>query len=165
MPSYLVAILLLFRCLLGTNGGSVGLGGSCSTDHDHLDPATHKFMSECTDQTCCSGVKNGSCLARECRRDEFPFGYVGNESPPPQCSWGTFCPDDGSGCKPYASVGQGCEMNRDEQCAPPPNWKFLGGQQNFNGSICLRSQCMYVFASTCQYLVYSVMSCQSLHGD
>lgn len=36
---------------------------------------------------------------------------------PDLCSSGTFCPDDGSGCRPQSGVGGPCELGRDEQCA------------------------------------------------
>jgi hypothetical protein len=42
-------------------------------------------------------------------------------------------------------AGHPCELNRDEQCAAPPNWEDLASTQNFNGSLCLRSVCMFVY--------------------
>ena len=35
---------------------------------------------------------------------------------PELCSSGSFCPDDGSGCRPQSGVGGSCELGRDEQC-------------------------------------------------
>lgn len=140
--------MLALRTMLfafAVHAGTTGPGGSCSTNNDHLDPASHKFVSECTDQTFCSGAVNGSCVARNCRRDEFPFGFEPDESLPPQCVGETFCPDSGSGCRPLVYVGGVCELNRDEQCAPPLDWQDLADTQNFNGSICLHSMCMCVF--------------------
>ncbi|CDO69359.1 hypothetical protein BN946_scf184746.g40 [Trametes cinnabarina] len=34
-------------------------------------------------------------------------------------------------------------MDRDDQCAPPSNWADLASNQNFNGSLCLKSTCTY----------------------
>ena len=119
--------------------GTVQEGGPCSASNDHVDPTTLKFVSQCSDQTFCS---NGTCLPRKCRRDEYPFGYDTGAPIPPLCPSGTFCPDEGSGCKPLVSVGQPCQLNRDEQCAPPPDWQDLASSQNVNGSICLHSTCM-----------------------
>ena len=39
---------------------------------------------------------------------------------PDLCGNGTFCPDDGSGCRPQNRVGGSCELGRDEQCAAQP---------------------------------------------
>ncbi|PCH39342.1 hypothetical protein WOLCODRAFT_29486 [Wolfiporia cocos MD-104 SS10] len=131
--------------------GEVTQGGSCSTADDHIDPASHKFLSDCDDTTFCSpssaGSSNGTCQPRTCRRDEFPFGYNKSPSLPPLCSRGSFCPDEGSGCKPLLAPGQACQLNRDDQCAPPPDWHELASNQNFNGSLCLRSTCTYANAS------------------
>lgn len=44
-------------------------------------------------------------------------------------------------------VGQPCEMNRDEQCAPPKNAMELASSQNFNGAVCLQSTCMFANAT------------------
>lgn len=133
-------ILLTARCLVFA--GFVPEGGPCSADNNHLDVASHKFISECTDRTFCSRSVNGTCIPRQCRRDEFPFGY--DDYPlPPQCDEGSFCPDEGNECKPLVAVGETCQLNRDEQCAPPLDWMDLVTTQNFNGSICLHSICTY----------------------
>ncbi|KAJ7846916.1 hypothetical protein B0H13DRAFT_2406724 [Mycena leptocephala] len=119
--------------------------GQCSSNNNHLDPASKKFISDCSDQTFCSGsdIKNSTCVPRQCRRDEFPFGFSAGELLPSLCPDGRFCPDEGSGCRPLVPAGHPCELNRDEQCAAPPNWEDLASTQNFNGSLCLRSVCMY----------------------
>ena len=137
----LFAYTLTLACHL-VSSGLVPEGSSCSANNNHLDVASHKFVSECTDQTFCSHSVNGTCIPRLCRRDEFPFGY--DDHPlPPQCDEGSFCPDEGDGCKPLAAVGHPCQMNRDEQCAPPLDWMDLASPRNFNGSICLHSICAY----------------------
>jgi hypothetical protein len=137
-------LLVTFVSTCGfVSAGFVTEGGPCSASNSHLDMASHRFVSECTDQTFCSQSANGTCITRRCRRDEFPFGY-GDHTLPPQCDRGSFCPDEGSGCEPLIPVGQACQFNRDEQCAPPRNWMDLATAWNFNGSICLHSICTYV---------------------
>ena len=141
-------VFLLFPITV-TIAGSVPQGGPCSASNNTLDPASHKFVSECTDATFCSAASNGTCVPRLCRRDEFPFrsGDSLAASVPPLCNTGFFCPDEGTGCKPQGPVGSACQLNRDEQCAPPSedwNDQAAGSQQSFNGSICLHSFCMYV---------------------
>ncbi|KAK0500110.1 hypothetical protein EDD18DRAFT_1307630 [Armillaria luteobubalina] len=103
-------------------GSVLGSGINCSTSHDHVDPVSLKFISECSYMTYCSAAQNGTCLPRLCRRDEFPFGYSEQDVVPPLCSAGTFCPDEGNGCWPLVSVGGACQLNRDEQCALPVLW-------------------------------------------
>lgn len=146
--------LLLFSCPFLPHfvcAGNITQGGPCSTTDDRLDPASHKFLSDCDDTTFCSPTNSstsgsGTCQSRQCRRDEFPFGYVTGTHLPPLCSRGSFCPDEGSGCKGLLAPGQSCQLNRDDQCAPPPNWQALANNQNFNGSLCLKSTCMWVLA-------------------
>jgi hypothetical protein len=143
--------MLLLTFLFVVAGGFVSAGfvpegGPCSASTNHLDVASHKFVSECTDQAFCSQSVNETCIPRQCRTDEFPFGY-GDLPIPPQCHQGSFCPDEGSGCKPLVAVGEACQFNRDEQCAPPGpivDQMELADVSNFYGSICLHSICMYV---------------------
>ncbi|KAF8805413.1 hypothetical protein BYT27DRAFT_7243432 [Phlegmacium glaucopus] len=63
---------------------------------------------------------------------------------PPLCIGGTFCPDDGSGCRQQNEVGGSCELGRDEQCAPH--------SRNLTGiteaaPVCLHLTCMYANAT------------------
>jgi len=48
-------------------------------------------------------------------------------------------------------VGSPCQLNRDDQCQPPPNFKELadtsGRGLNFNGSVCLNYVCMWANAT------------------
>ena len=116
------------------------LGKACSATSNRLDPRTKIFKSDCDAQTVCSGIVNGTCVPRQCRNEEFPFGYGANQAVPPLCPAGSFCPDEGDACRPLVAVGQPCQFNRDEQCAPSiiPG---LADYHNFDGSICLRSIC------------------------
>ena len=173
MPRALLVFLLSTVLLaLPAAGGTVPEGGPCSSTNDHLDPNTLKFISECTDQTFCSLPVNGTCIWRRCRRDEFPFGFAqqpgdGPDPPPlpplpPMCPMGSFCPDQGSGCEPWAGLGQPCQLDRDEQCAPSPHGQDWASSRNFNGSICLHSMCMYVysfffFTYSKSFIIYSGM--------
>ncbi|KAF9068174.1 hypothetical protein BDP27DRAFT_1295498 [Rhodocollybia butyracea] len=128
--------------------GSSGLGQPCSVSRNHLDPNSHKLISDCSELGYCSGSVNGTCVPRTCRRDEFPFGYTAADALPPLCPPGSFCPDEGNGCRAQVSPGGACQMNRDEQCARAVNWQDFASSDNFYGSICLHSICMYANATT-----------------
>ncbi|KAF9260237.1 hypothetical protein L218DRAFT_932835 [Marasmius fiardii PR-910] len=139
-------ISLCFFCALSGTVGS-GLGESCSGSNDHLDPHSHRLVTDCSDHYYCTAPQNGMCEPRNCRRDEFPFGYSEQDTLPPMCRSGMFCPDEGSGCRAQVEPGEACQTNRDDQCAPAPNWKDLQSEQNSMGSICLGSVCMYTNAT------------------
>lgn len=143
MLSIFVGNLALLLMIRYCHAGSTGIGGVCSTSRDHLDSNTRKFVSDCSDLAYCSGSENGTCLARTCRRDEFPFGYSTSDALPPLCLTGSFCPDEGNGCRTQVNPGGACQMNRDEQCARAVNWQDFSTSENFYGSICLHSICMY----------------------
>ncbi|KIM80388.1 hypothetical protein PILCRDRAFT_73344 [Piloderma croceum F 1598] len=137
------SIILLVLLLSCAYAGTVPQDGRCSSDNDHQDPATHRLLTECMDKAFCSAPVNGTCVSKQCARDEYPFGYTQGEIVPPLCPRGTFCPDEGSGCKALVAIGQSCQLDRDEQCAPPPNWSYLASGLNFNGSLCLKGKCRY----------------------
>ncbi|EIN10095.1 hypothetical protein PUNSTDRAFT_67050 [Punctularia strigosozonata HHB-11173 SS5] len=141
--------ILLASSVLRSQAGSVALGGSCSSSGNHLDPLTHKFMSQCDEKTFCPG-ENSTCTSKLCRRDEFPFGYAAAETLPSLCPNDQFCPDDGSGCRPLLSVGDLCDFGRDEQCSSSSTWQDLVSPFNFNGSVCLGNVCMYANMSVGQ---------------
>src|ERR1700722_12135574 len=144
MGFYLLPILLTAFVSRRAHAGSGAPGVNCSSINDHLDPLTHKFISSCTETNFCSGPVNGVCMPKRCRRDEFPLEYQSGDVPkPPMCEQGFFCPDEGSGCKQLMQAGSMCQLGRDEQCAPPLDWEDLASKQNFNGSICLGSPCMF----------------------
>ncbi|ESK86900.1 hypothetical protein Moror_3417 [Moniliophthora roreri MCA 2997] len=141
-----IYLALFFQIHLAL-AGTVGNGGSCSGSRDHLDPNSHKLITDCSDHYYCTAPQNGTCVPKACRRDEYPFGYSDQDMLPPMCPQGTFCPDEGSGCRAQVAVGQGCQMNRDDQCAPAPGWRELERDENWLGSICLKSVCMYANAT------------------
>jgi hypothetical protein len=59
---------------------------------------------------------------------------------PPLCASGTFCPDDGSGCRPQSRVNGPCELGRDEQCVQQPG--NLTTTDVADVTICLHLTCM-----------------------
>jgi hypothetical protein len=138
----LLKLYILANFAISSLAGTVGKGGPCSGSRDHLDSNSHKFVTDCSDHYYCSAPQNGTCVPKACRRDEYPFGYSDQDALPPMCPQGTFCPDEGSGCRAQVAVGQGCQMNRDDQCAPALNWRELQSDENWFGSICLKSVCM-----------------------
>ncbi len=128
------------------------MAASCSTLHNHLDPISLKFKSQCSDTTFCSAAENGTCIPRKCRRDEFPFGYSYQDVLPPLCLPGTFCPDEGSGCLPLVFIGGACQLNRDEQCALPPD------MTDPDQVLCLGSVCTYALALPLRLLLCFVIA-------
>ncbi|TFK78224.1 hypothetical protein K466DRAFT_507635, partial [Polyporus arcularius HHB13444] len=131
---------------------------ACSTNHDRLDAITGKLYSDCDDTAFCSGSTNATCQPRVCRRDEFPFGFGNATAVPTLCKDGTYCPDEGSGCKALVGVGLPCQVDRDEQCAPPPNWQDIASSWNNNGSVCLKSICTYANMTLGQPCILDVTS-------
>jgi len=117
------------------------LGGSCSQADTHLDSGV--LVTDCDATTYCAA--NGTCLARGCRSDEYPYGYnnVDFADLPPRCPAGQFCPDEGDQCLEQIPVGGQCQLDRDDECAPGPDAKDLSGYLNTNGSVCLNYQCYY----------------------
>ncbi|KAF9777368.1 hypothetical protein BJ322DRAFT_1096974, partial [Thelephora terrestris] len=118
-------------------------GSPCSTSNNRIDKLSHRFIDDCDDKTFCFGSPNGTCIPKRCRTDLFPFGYKDGDVLPPLCDPGSYCPDEGAGCKPLVDVGQPCQINQDRQCAPPSDWEELASDWNFNGSLCLGSACSH----------------------
>ena len=94
-----------------TLAGNVARGGNCTISNNHLDPATHKLLTDCDEKTFCT--PQNTCEPRQCRKEEYPFGYNPGESFPPVCPQGQYCPDEGDACKPWLNLGQPCQLNRD----------------------------------------------------
>ncbi|KAF9533982.1 hypothetical protein CPB83DRAFT_782639, partial [Crepidotus variabilis] len=140
----------------------------CSPKNTKLNPSTHKLISECTAQAFClappgsppNATGLGVCVPRLCRRDMYPFGYGhfgGSNNPPkiivkgklvnndtitlpPMCPEGLFCPDDGSGCRPRVTMGEKCELGRDEQCQTPVFDEQVPLESN--RALCLNKKCI-----------------------
>ncbi|KAF9452353.1 hypothetical protein P691DRAFT_804873 [Macrolepiota fuliginosa MF-IS2] len=142
--------LLLLSSLAAVNAGSTARGGQCNQGNNRLQTGTYQFWSECTATNFCSDA--GVCEAKTCRKDDFPFGYAQDSHEiPDKCPRGEFCPDEGSGCQALIEVGNPCQMDRDDQCQAPPNFRELtddtGRGRNFNGSVCLNNVCMWANAT------------------
>ncbi|KAH9960885.1 hypothetical protein BC827DRAFT_1260663 [Russula dissimulans] len=131
------------------------LGRPCSASSNRLDPRTRRFISDCDAQTFCSGNINGTCVPRQCRHEEFPVRYHANQTAPALCPVGSFCPDEGDACRPLVAVGQPCQFNRDDQCAPS-NIPGLADFHNFDGSVCLRSICTYANVTEKQSCIFEL---------
>ncbi|GAA5950186.1 hypothetical protein JCM3765_004235 [Sporobolomyces pararoseus] len=125
---------------------------ACSPAKDKLSDQTHNFDSDCNATQYCipttvgdGSSVSGTCGYRTCRKDEYPFGF-GNTTLPPLCSVGEYCPDRGDGCRPLIALNGACELNRDDECAPPADQTLqarLSSPTNHNGSMCLNSLCVY----------------------
>ncbi|PPQ70688.1 hypothetical protein CVT24_000170 [Panaeolus cyanescens] len=141
--------LVLSSLLSLVFAGNVSKDGPCSTGNNRLQAGTFQFWSECNSVTFCS--EQGLCVEKRCRRDDFPFGYEQGAELPPKCRSGEFCPDEGSDCQPLLPVDSPCQLNRDDQCEPPPNFRELadttGFGLNYNGSVCLNNICMWANAT------------------
>ena len=138
---FLILLQATFSALVSASDfPPTALGKACSMTSNRLDPRTRRFMSDCDGETYCSGIINGTCVLRQCRREEFPSGYRSNQTIPALCPAGSFCPDEGDACRPLVTVGQPCQFNRDDQCAPS-NISGLADYHNFDGSVCLHSIC------------------------
>ena len=143
-PHVLVLAYLCGSLIVPVQSGTSPEGSPCSTANNRIDKLSHRFIDDCDDKTFCSSSVDGSCIRKKCRTDTFPFGYKDGDVLPPLCDSGSFCPDEGGGCRPLVGLGQPCQLNQDRQCAPPPNWQELASDWNFNGSLCLGSVCSYV---------------------
>lgn len=143
----LLLSLTLFFCSWNTlvYAGDQTKGENCTITNNRLQFGTYQFHSDCDAQTYCSS--QGICELKGCRQDKYPFGYPPGASIPPQCPPGQFCPDESDACQPLLPVGSACQLNRDDQCAPPPNWQDLSDNskygRNVNGSVCLNNVCMW----------------------
>lgn len=166
-------LLCLFSSLIPLAlSGSVESGGSCDLANNHLQVGTYQFDGDCDSQSYCAS--NSTCVPKGCRRDIFPFGYSqDDENLPPLCPNGQFCPDEEDACQPVLPVGSLCQINRDDECEAPPNFKELTDTKfglNYNGSVCLNFQCYWANAtagSSCvventAYIVYGSSGQESI---
>ncbi|KAL1755714.1 hypothetical protein FB107DRAFT_290653 [Schizophyllum commune] len=143
--AFLTAFLLAFATL--ARAGSQNKWESCSTGNNRLQIGTYQFYSDCNSHTYCAS--NGTCMPKGCRRDIFPLGYAYDDPDtfPPLCNHTTFCPDEEDTCQPLLRVDSPCQLNRDDQCEAPPDWRKLadhsGAGRNHNGTVCLNNTCMW----------------------
>lgn len=102
---------LLFASYALVDAGSQNKGESCSQGNGRLQAGTYQFSGDCNSVTFCAA--NSTCVAKGCRRDDFPFGYTADAKLPDKCDRGSFCPDEEDECQPWLEVGQPCQLNRD----------------------------------------------------
>ncbi|KAI0081314.1 hypothetical protein K474DRAFT_1656818 [Panus rudis PR-1116 ss-1] len=118
---------------------------SCSVSDQRLQLGTYQFTSDCDAMWFCNS--SNICDWKGCRRDDFPFGYWENVTQPDKCPDGFFCPDEEDFCQQILPVGSPCQLNRDDQCEAPPDFKDLADHSglglNVNGSVCLNNVCMW----------------------
>ncbi|KAF9264276.1 hypothetical protein L218DRAFT_863363 [Marasmius fiardii PR-910] len=142
LPSHLW-FLSLVGCVMA---GDAPFGTPCSQSNNRLQVGTYQFYSDCDFETYCAA--NSTCAYRGCRSDDFPFGYPQDSNTvPSKCPREQFCPDEMDQCQNLIPVGGACQLNRDDQCQAPPNFKQLadhtGRGSNVNGSVCLNNICMW----------------------
>lgn len=146
---YLLHTLFFFPLYIIVRAGNLTKGSPCSQSQSRLQIGTYQFWDQCDSRTYCSA--DGVCALKKCRKDDFPFGYQPGDNFPPKCRTGEFCPDEEDACQPVLAVGSSCQLNRDDQCQGPPNFKLLadtsGRGTNRNGSVCLNNVCMWANAS------------------
>lgn len=142
---WLPLTLILSSGQLLVKAGYQTKGQNCSSADNRLQIGTYQFYSDCDSQNYCSS--DGVCQPKGCRKDQFPFGYAQDSPLPPLCPSGQFCPDEADACQPLLSVGSPCQLNRDDQCEPPPNAAELADTlhygRNVNGAVCLNNVCMW----------------------
>ncbi|KZT54232.1 hypothetical protein CALCODRAFT_421750, partial [Calocera cornea HHB12733] len=147
--------LLPFALLLPrASAGSTQQGNPCNPLNTHLNPANKQLTGDCDSTAFCSSnttgysLPDGSvgvCRAKGCRRDEYPFGYDSSSYIPPRCPSGQFCPDEEDACQPLVALGAPCQLNRDDECLPPPSSlsQQLASPRNVDGAICLNFRCLW----------------------
>jgi len=135
LPTTLLSLLSTYTLLTSAQ--------SCSQANNKITPGNLELSTDCPVTEYCDS--NGQCQPKGCRTDEFPFGYGKAQNLPPLCPKGQFCPDEGDACQDLLPVGSDCQLNRDDECAAPDNFKDLAGTitQNFNGSLCLATKCTF----------------------
>ncbi|KAJ7733757.1 hypothetical protein DFH07DRAFT_132432 [Mycena maculata] len=137
--------LVFLSCWALVDAGSVSKGGNCTQADSRLQIGTYQFFDDCDSVTYCAS--NGTCLLKGCRKDEFPFGYATGATLPPLCPSGQFCPDEADVCQAQLTVGSPCQLNRDDECEPPPNAAELADTTNrglnVDGAVCLNNVCMW----------------------
>ncbi|KZT32231.1 hypothetical protein SISSUDRAFT_1067099 [Sistotremastrum suecicum HHB10207 ss-3] len=137
-----LTLVLLLTCS-SSYASDTPLNGPCDQADTKLETGTYQLLSSCPITQFCNS--NGQCQDKGCRRDEFPFGYPSGGNLPPKCPQGQFCPDEEDACQPLLPVGSPCQLNRNDECEAPPDFKQLAGDltQNFNGSVCINLTCQW----------------------
>jgi len=142
LPPTLFTLFALLPLAYAGGPTNKNADGSCLQSNNQLQLGTYQLTSDCSDTNFCDD--SGHCSPKGCRRDEFPLGYPQGALLPPRCKPDEFCPDEADQCQSLLEVGSPCKLNRDDQCAPPPNFRELADKNNnHNGSVCLNFQCMW----------------------
>jgi len=124
-----------------TPTGKGAFGAACKQTSNKIAVGTYKLVTDCEQTLWCA--PNNTCAHKGCRSDEYPLGYGQNAVLPDRCPDGQFCPDEADNCQALLDVGARCQLNRDDECAPPPNFKDLANGSNNNGSLCLNTVCTW----------------------
>jgi len=171
---YILPLTLLlplsFSHLAAAAGTGKNANGTCLQANNKLQVGTYQLTSDCADTHFCDA--SGTCKPKGCRHDEFPLGYAQGADLPPRCKQNQFCPDEGDQCQDLLPVGSTCQLNRDDECAPPPNAHELADKNlNHNGSVCINFQCMWAnitLGQTCAveqmpYIAYGADSSEFIY--
>jgi len=121
----------------------------CSLLDTRLEPGSYQLVSDCELglEYC---AQNSTCQPIQCRRSDYPYGFLPGmpqSELPPKCPTGLFCPDEMDRCLPQQPAGAPCQMNRDDECQPPPSNLGLNGGRNTKGAICLNFACYWANAT------------------
>ena len=72
----ILSVSLISLAVCSVRAGSTPQGDPCSAANNHLDPASHRLLTECNDQSFCL---NNICTPKLCVRDEYPlYAFIGN---------------------------------------------------------------------------------------
>lgn len=72
----ILSVSLISLAVCSVHAGSTPQGGPCSAANNHLDPASHRLLTECNDQSFCL---NNICTPKLCVRDEYPlYAFISN---------------------------------------------------------------------------------------
>ncbi|KAG8741749.1 hypothetical protein FRC10_002527 [Ceratobasidium sp. 414] len=165
----LLVLSLLGASVLAQNPPRATTGQPCNQARNRLNIETKRFSSDCDDMNYCAA--DGTCKLKGCRRDEFPFGYRDPDTFPPMCPSGKFCPDEGDQCLDVMALSSTCQLNRDDQCAPPSDTTGLEIETTNRGATCFQFSCQYAnitLGQSCQventvYIGFSAAGQQNIN--
>lgn len=103
------AWFLIFSIVLSEN---IPFNGSCNSALSRVNPATHKFESDCDDNLFCNNA-TGTCQYKTCQIYDHSITYNPGEPMAMLCPQGSFCPDVQDYCRPQLPLGTSCELDRD----------------------------------------------------
>lgn len=109
--AFAAATVALAQDTIETSGN---FSAPCVQSDNKLSFGNYQLSTDCDSAFFCAD--NSTCAYKGCRRNVFPFGYSTNDTLPPFCGDGSFCPDEEDQCLPLLSVGSPCQLNRDGAC-------------------------------------------------